>query len=130
MFQFQDELARMGLDPTDFTESFSRSSGPGGQHVNKVSTAVTLRHGPSGLAVTVQDTRSQSANRELARERLLAAIVAAKRREREERIQAREKRRRQTAPRPRAVKRRILEGKRRQSEVKARRRAPVLDASH
>jgi protein subunit release factor B len=129
MFPFPEELARLGLDPSDFTESFARSSGPGGQHVNKVSTAVTLRHGPSGLAVTVQDTRSQSANRELARERLLAAIVAARRREREERIQAREKRRRQSAPRPRAVKRRILEGKRRHAEVKARRRAPVLDAT-
>jgi len=53
-------LARLGLRLEDFEESFARSSGPGGQHVNKVSTAVTLRHGPSGAAVTVQDSRSQS----------------------------------------------------------------------
>ena len=74
MFPFQEHLARLGLEAGDFEESFARSGGPGGQHVNKVSTAVTLRHRPSGLAVTVQDSRSQSANRSLARERLLAAI--------------------------------------------------------
>ena len=55
----------------DLSERFARSSGPGGQNVNKVSTAVTLVHGPTGVAVTVQDSRSQSWNRRLARERLL-----------------------------------------------------------
>ena len=58
-------LMRLKLSVADFEESFSRSSGPGGQHVNKVSTAVTLRHAPTGAAVTVQDSRSQAMNRQL-----------------------------------------------------------------
>ncbi len=67
------------LPEDELEETFARSSGPGGQHVNKVSTAVTLRHRPSGLSVTVQDSRSQMRNRQLARERLFAAAVATKR---------------------------------------------------
>ena len=67
-------MLRLRLRREDFEESFARSSGPGGQHVNKVSTAVTLRHGPTGTAVTVQDSRSQAMNRQLAWMRLLDAI--------------------------------------------------------
>ncbi len=128
MFPFDAELRRLGLEAGDFEESFARSGGPGGQHVNKVSTAVTLRHRPSGLAVTVQDSRSQSANRELARERLVAAIESARRRERQERVAAREKTRRQKSPRPRALKRRILEAKRHRGAVKVQRRSASADS--
>ena len=120
---FQARVVRLGLDPGDFEESFARSGGPGGQHVNKVSTAVTLRHRPTGLAVTAQDTRSQAANRELARTRLLDAIERARERARQERIDAKEKLRRQNAPRPRAVKRRMLQSKRHRAGIKAGRRA-------
>src|SRR6266511_6469123 len=75
-------LVRLGLAAADFDEKFARSSGPGGQHVNKVSTAVTLRHRPSGISVTVQDSRSQAVNRKLARERLFNAIEEAQRKRR------------------------------------------------
>lgn len=50
----------------ELEESFTRGSGPGGQHRNKTSTAVLLRHLPSGLVVRVDGGRSQSANRETA----------------------------------------------------------------
>jgi protein subunit release factor B len=111
-------LAQLRLDAANFEEKFARSSGPGGQHVNKVSTAVTLRHVPSGVAVTVQDTRSQSMNRQLAWERLLDAIERARREERAARRAEIEKKRRQNSKRPRGLKERILEGKKRRSAVK------------
>lgn len=111
-------LALLRLDAADFEEKFSRSSGPGGQHVNKVSTAVMLRHVPTGVSVTVQDTRSQSMNRQLAWERLLDAIERARREERAARRSEMEKKRRQNAKRPRGVQRRILDDKKRHSKVK------------
>ena len=120
---FQARVARLGLEPGDFDESFARSGGPGGQHVNKVSTAVTLRHRPSGLAVTVQDSRSQLTNRELARTRLLDAIEQRRAQERQARIDAREKLRRQNAPRPRSVKRRMVQSKRHRAGIRAARRS-------
>ncbi len=124
---FAARLAALGLSLADIEESFARSSGPGGQHVNKVSTAVTLRHRPSGAAVTVQDSRSQSANRELARARLIAAIEEKRAADRAARVDAREKRRRQNRPRPRGLKERILESKRRRAKVKQGRRSASHD---
>ena len=111
-------LAQLRLEAADFEEKFSRSSGPGGQHVNKVSTAVLLRHVPTGMAVTVQDTRSQSMNRQLAWERLLDTIERTRREERAARRSEIEKKRRQNSKRPRGVQRRILDDKKRHSQVK------------
>ena len=115
-------MARAGIELADLEETFARSSGPGGQNVNKVSTAVTLRHRPSGVSVTVQDSRSQAQNRKIARERLLEAVLEARRRARSAEIAAREKIRRARSPRPRALKRRILESKRKRSVLKRLRR--------
>jgi protein subunit release factor B len=114
-------LAALRLAAADFEEKFARSSGPGGQHVNKVSTAVTLRHVPTGTAVTVQDSRSQSMNRQLAWERLLDTIERQRREERAARRSEIELKRRQTRKRPRGLKERILESKKRRSVVKKNR---------
>jgi protein subunit release factor B len=116
-------MRRLGVRPEDLEERFARSSGPGGQNVNKVSTAVTLRHHPTGISVTVQDSRSQSWNRRLARERLLDAIETARREARAAARAEREKERRRNAPRPRGVKKRMVEGKRHRAEIKRGRRA-------
>jgi len=115
---FERRMRELGVLESDLEEDFARSGGPGGQHVNKVSTAVTLRHLPSGLRVTVQDSRSQALNRKLARERLLDAIERRRQDERTAERSRREKIRRQRSPRPRALKKRILEGKRRRSKLK------------
>ena len=60
------ESKEVYINPNDLDVSFFRSSGPGGQNVNKVSTAVRLVHKPSGLVVASQAGRSQHANREQA----------------------------------------------------------------
>ena len=106
------------LPENELEETFARSSGPGGQNVNKVATAVTLRHRPSGLSVTVQDSRSQMRNRQLARERLLVAIERQKRELEEQKRAAASKIRRRNSPRPPRLKRKILETKRKRSQLK------------
>src|SRR5260370_25011889 len=88
------------LNEAELEETFSRSGGPGGQNVNKVSTRVTLRHLPTNLTVTVQDSRSQAANRQLARERMLAALQAREREAEAAARQRREKVRPQHSPPP------------------------------
>jgi len=116
-----ERMQRLGICESDLEETFARSSGPGGQNVNKVATAVTLRHRPSGIIVTVQDSRSQAQNRKLARERLLDAIEQAQEEARAAKIAEREKARRRKSPRPAALKQKILEAKRRRGEIKRQR---------
>lgn len=113
-----ERLRALGLRAEDFAETFSRSSGPGGQNVNKVSTQVTLNHRPTGRAVSVQDTRSQATNRIIAWERLLDEFARAEEMERAARKHEREKKRRQNAKRPWGVKQRMLDSKKKRGAIK------------
>lgn len=71
------KMAELKVREEDIEEHFVRSSGNGGQHVNKTSSCVKLKHFPTGFQVTCMRERSQSVNRFLARRELLERIEAA-----------------------------------------------------
>lgn len=94
-----------------------RSSGPGGQHVNKTESAVRLHHLPSGLVITCREERSQHRNK---------ALCLRKLRERVEQLNHRPARRVPTRV-PRSAKVRTLEAKARRSQIKRLRSKPSTD---
>ncbi len=68
--ELRRRMAACGLAEEDLEETFVRASGPGGQKVNRTATCVRLLHRPTGLAVKMQQERSQGLNRFFARRRL------------------------------------------------------------
>ena len=74
----QDELekrmASLGIEEKDIEEKFIRSSGPGGQHVNKTASCVYLKYIPGGHEIKMQKDRTQRLNRYYARKRLCELI--------------------------------------------------------
>lgn len=71
-----DVKKQLQWNPKDVTLETCRAAGPGGQHVNKVETAVRGIHRPSGLQVLAMDSRSQLQNKQLCLERLEAKFMA------------------------------------------------------
>ncbi len=94
-----------------------RSSGPGGQHVNKTESAVRLRHLPSGVVVTSQQERSQHRNKEICLRKL---------REKVEKVNYRAPKRVPTRV-PASVKNRTMEKKARRAQIKRLRSKPTPD---
>ncbi|HPE99326.1 MAG TPA: peptide chain release factor 2 [Bacteroidales bacterium] len=83
-----DENIDIVLNPADLDWDTFRSSGPGGQNVNKVETAVRVRHAPSGIVVECQVTRSQLQNREKAIQMLKSQLYELELRKKREAIDA------------------------------------------
>ena len=112
-------LLALGVRPADVEERFVRGTGPGGQKINKTSSTVWLRHGPTGVEVRCQRERSQAENRAVAwaelanrvetRRRLAAAAVE----------QAREKERRRHRQKSRGQKARMVADKKHHAGHKA-----------
>jgi len=117
-----DRMRRLGVNEGDLEERFLRSSGPGGQRTNKVSTCVVLRHRPSGLEVRCQRERLQGLNRFLARRLLLDRLEAQRLGRLSEEAQRIAKIRRQKRRRSRRAKEKMLAAKHHRAQVKADRR--------
>ena len=111
-------MYKLRVSASDFSESFIRSSGPGGQKVNKSSSCVQLIHIPTGLSVKCQRERSQSLNRFLARRLLLDKIERQQKGFIEKEKQKIEKIRRQKSKRSKRAKEKILINKHHQTKKK------------
>jgi peptide chain release factor len=110
-------MRALGIFDQDIEESFVRSGGAGGQHVNKTASCVQLLHRPTGIVVKCQEDRSQSVNRFLARRILADKIEARIKGAASAEEQKREKIRRQKRRRSRRSKERMLEQKKRRSTI-------------
>jgi protein subunit release factor B len=122
-----ERMQLLGVSEQDIEEQFVRSSGAGGQKVNKTSTCVVLHHRPTGVRVKCQKERSQALNRFLAR-RLLLDKIEAKVKGAESAAQQEIARiRRQKRKRSRRAKLKLLADKRRQAEKKSLRAAVRRD---
>lgn len=114
----REKMERLEIYEKDLEEKFIRSSGKGGQHVNKVSTCVYLKHLPTGIEVKCQQERSQALNRFVARRILADKIEAQILGKLSEEQQRREKIRRQKRKRSKRAKEKMLADKKKQSQKK------------
>ncbi len=112
------KMEKFKIFEKDIEEKFIRSSGKGGQHVNKVSTCVYLKHIPTSIEVKCQSERSQTLNRFLARRRLadkIEAKILGKKSKEQQRIA---KIRRQKRKRSKRAKEKMLVEKKKQANKK------------
>ncbi len=120
-------MAAIGMKESDFEESFVRGTGAGGQKINKTSSAVWIKHVPTGLEVKCQESRQQSLNRFLARRMLVEKLegqVFAKASQKQQEV---EKLKRQKRKRSKRAKAKMLDDKKAASQTKAMRKKPSFD---
>lgn len=120
-------MLELGVSENDLIESFIRSSGPGGQKVNKSSSCVYLLHVPTQLSIKCQQERSQAMNRFLARRLLLDKIEKYQKGFIAEEKEKLEKIRRQKRKRSKRAKEKILSDKHHDSSKKFLRSKVSLD---
>lgn len=108
----------LGVRPEDVEEFFMRGSGHGGQKINKTSSAVHLRHAPTGVEVRMQQHREQSVNRKNAYKLLILKIEEKKLGKDSTRAKKAFKLRKQKLRRSRRAKEKILSDKHHRADVK------------
>jgi peptide chain release factor len=119
-----ERMQALGVREEDIEEQFVRSSGAGGQKVNKTSSCVVLHHRPTGIRVKCQQERSQALNRFLARRLLVDKIETQIKGAASAAAQEIARIRRQKRRRSRRAREKMLESKRRQGEKKSLRATP------
>jgi len=125
--ELKEKMRRFGVKESDITESFIKSSGRGGQNVNKVSTCVCLKHDPTGIRVKCKKERTQALNRFIARRILVSKIetlILCKASAEKKRI---EKLRRQKRKRSKRAKEKMLDEKKKQAQKKNLRKSVDRD---
>ena len=120
--ELEKKMHQLKIFDKDIKEKFIKSSGPGGQNVNKVSTCVHLIHVPSGIEVKCQEGRTQAINRLKARYMLVRKIEEIIHLEHVQATQAREKEKRQKRKRPSSLQEEVLEAKHKLSDKKEARK--------
>ena len=126
MKELKERMKRLGINENDLYENFVRSSGAGGQKVNKASTCVVLTHKPTGIRVKCQIERSQILNRFLAR-RILAEKIEKQILGKISELEKKKwKIKKQKAKRSKRAKEKILENKRHHADKKSL-RGPIQE---
>ncbi|MBI5043800.1 MAG: peptide chain release factor-like protein [Nitrospirae bacterium] len=118
-------MKALGIFKKDVIEKFIRSSGKGGQHVNKASTCVYLKHIPTGIEVKVMRERSQSLNRFFAWRLLTDKIEEMIKGKESKKQQEIEKLKRQKRKRSKRAKEKMLKNKKHLSMKKALRKGQI-----
>lgn len=114
----RSRMRMLGIREVDIEEKFVRSSGKGGQNVNRVATCVMLLHRPSGLRVKCQTARTQGLNRYFARVRLVEKMEEQEKGRASKRQQEIEKIKRQKRKRSKRAKEKMLAEKKHRAKVK------------
>jgi protein subunit release factor B len=122
--ELQRRMAELGIREADLVEKFVRSSGPGGQKVNKTSSCVQLLHKPSGIEVKCQRERSQAMNRFFARRELCDRLEERVKGAASARQQEIERIRRRKRQKSRRQKLRMVADKRHRGGIKSLRARP------
>ena len=119
--QIEERFRALGLNVQEVEERFVRGTGPGGQKINKTSSTVWLRHGPSRIEVKCQAGRSQLANRETAWNELCGKLEGQQDQKKQAAKQDREKQRRRVRQKSPRQKARMVDGKKHSAKHKAKR---------